>query len=105
MYQQFQLLEVTTHSGQLWTLGAVFISKCCVFDGVTTKWCLQRLCLEVATTPLASGSRGEADAKNCPGAEARLHSANGTAEGGASPDLMLGFLWFVLRLLRAPPTG
>lgn len=106
MYQQFQLLEVTTHSGQLRILGASFVSKFRVFDGVTTQWCLQKLCLEVALTPLVSGNRGEADAKYCPGGR-RPDSpdANGTAEGGVSPDLMLGFLLFVLRLLGAPPTG
>lgn len=55
--RSFQVLDVTTNSGWLWIVGAVFISELYyMFDGVPTGWGLQELCMGVALTPLALGS-------------------------------------------------
>ena len=62
-----QVLDVTTNSGWLWIVGAVFISELYyMFDGVTTGWGLQELCMGVASTPLALGS-GWGNFQNRPG--------------------------------------
>lgn len=85
MYQQFLVLDVTTYFGQICILGTVFIAKFdSVFDGVTTEWGLQNLCMELALiSQMLVGQRRE-----------RVIS-----------DQMLSFLLFVLQLLRAPAAG